>query len=65
MNFSPNNAIILGDSFTDIESSGKAGLTTCFVQYGIGKLKKTKAHFNISRFDELLDILSTNPTTYF
>lgn len=57
MKLLPEEVIIVGDNYTDIESGMEAGLTTCFVTYGIGQLKEIKPHFTINSLSELKTII--------
>ena len=54
----PENAIMVGDSYTDIIAGRAAETWTCAVTYGIGdtrRLLESEPDFVIDRFDELLE----------
>ena len=56
----PAKAIMIGDSYTDIEAGRSAGTYTCGVTYGIGSLsdlKNSKPDFLIDNMIQLLDIV--------
>ena len=56
----PREAIIVGDSFLDIQTGINSGILTCGVTYGIGKkedILALKPDFVIDRISKLKDIL--------
>ncbi len=57
MKVDKQKAIIIGDSFADIESANNAGIDSCFVSYGIGKLKDVKPLFSVSDIRDIINIL--------
>lgn len=50
---SPENALMIGDNYTDIESGSLAGIKTCFCKYGYGKLRSIKADYYIDLPSEI------------
>ncbi len=61
-NFSeyPKNAIMVGDSYTDVEVGRNAGTLTCGVTYGLGDVSKLLASvpdYVIDDIDKLTDII--------
>jgi len=57
LKLSPENVIIVGDNYTDIESGQNAGISTCFASYGIGKLRNTQPKYIINSLSELIPII--------
>jgi len=55
-----DNALMVGDNHTDILSGSRAGLKTCFCEYGYGKTGKSKPDFRISKFRDILTIITEN-----
>lgn len=55
----PADALIVGDSQTDIQAGVSAGVATCYVEYGIGNLGMSELHpdYRISTFPELISIV--------
>ena len=51
------DAMMVGDNHTDINSGRNAGVKTCFCRYGFGTLDATAADFEIDSFAELLSLL--------
>lgn len=54
--FSPSDALMIGDNYTDIESGFSAGIKTCFCKYGYGKLRTVQADFFVSSPSEIPSI---------
>lgn len=60
LKFSPPQSIIVGDSVYDIQAGKNAGIYTCGVTYGLGKIediKKEVPHLLINSLEELKDII--------
>lgn len=60
MGAGPEEAVMVGDSYTDIQAGKAAGMHTCAVLYGYGnkeKLKAQNADFSVHASTEMLDIL--------
>lgn len=58
MKAKPENSIMVGDSFTDIQAGKAAGMHTCAILYGYGdktKLKAEHADYSASATDEILN----------
>ncbi|HOJ38030.1 MAG TPA: HAD family hydrolase [Ignavibacteriales bacterium] len=53
----PENVLMVGDTELDIECGNKANTYTCYVDYGYGKLKTSKANYSLSYFDKILELL--------
>ncbi len=54
------NAVMVGDSYTDIEAGKSAGTYTCGVTYGLGnveKLREAEPDFVVSNLRHLLDYI--------
>ncbi|MCD8568761.1 MAG: HAD hydrolase-like protein [Geovibrio sp.] len=54
--FSVDDALMIGDNYTDIESGAGAGIKTCFCKYGYGKLRSVQADFFIGSPSEIPQI---------
>jgi phosphoglycolate phosphatase-like HAD superfamily hydrolase len=57
MKIDKQKAIIIGDSSIDIESANNACISSCFVTYGIGKLKNAKPQFTVSDIRDIVNIV--------
>ncbi len=58
LNSEPRNSIMIGDSDNDIIPANKLNMTSIFVNYGYGQLKKEiQPDFKINRIDSLKDLL--------
>ncbi|HEO64915.1 MAG TPA: HAD family hydrolase [Spirochaetes bacterium] len=57
MKLPPEEVIMVGDNYTDIESGHSAGVATCFCSYGMGELKSIEPQYRIDSFRGLKDIL--------
>ena len=53
----PEETIMIGDSYTDIDCGVAAGVKTCFCTYGYGKLGEHDADFTVNNPTEIIDIL--------
>ncbi|QAR33287.1 HAD family hydrolase [Geovibrio thiophilus] len=51
--FSPEETLMIGDNYTDIESGAGAGIKTCFCKYGYGKLRAVQADYFIDSPSEI------------
>ena len=51
------DAMMVGDNHTDINSGKNAKVKTCFCKYGFGTLDETVPDFEIDSFAELLSVL--------
>lgn len=50
-------AMIIGDHFTDIETGLRAGIRSVFCSFGMGYLKQNKPDFTIKRFSALKGLI--------
>ena len=60
MNAKPEESIMVGDSYTDIQAGKAAGMYTCAILYGYGdkaKLKAENADYSASAAKEILDFI--------
>ena len=60
MNAKPEDSIMVGDSYTDIQAGKAAGMHTCAILYGYGdkyKLKAENADYSASAAKEILDFI--------
>ncbi len=60
MGVSAEDAVMVGDSYTDIQAGKAAGMHTCAVMYGYGdkdKLKAQNASFSVNSCREMYDII--------
>ncbi len=57
MKLTPDEVIMIGDSYADVEAGMEAGVTTCFINDRLGKLKSIKPHFIINSLIELDKII--------
>ena len=60
MGFKPDQAIIIGDTWMDIESGINAGIATCGVTYGYGsreEVENSKPDFIIDKLEQLFDYI--------
>ena len=58
---SPEEAMIVGDSATDVQTGKNTGVTTVAVTYGIGdkqKMREANPEYTIDSFEQLWDIVS-------
>ncbi len=53
-----DKALMVGDNHTDILAGSRAGLKTCFCEYGYGKTGESKPDFRISKFQDILTIIN-------
>ena len=61
MNARPEESVMVGDSYTDIQAGKAAGMHTCAILYGYGdkeKLKAENADYSASAAKEILDFLN-------
>ncbi|MDH5680918.1 MAG: HAD-IA family hydrolase [Spirochaetota bacterium] len=57
LNVSPEETLIVGDSSNDIDSGHAAGVTTCFVTYGFGRVGTVEPDHTVHSFDEISNII--------
>jgi 2-phosphoglycolate phosphatase len=53
----PESSWMVGDNYTDMESGERAGVKTCFVTYGFGKLKQCNFDLSVNSLPELAAFL--------
>ncbi|MGC8650177.1 MAG: HAD family hydrolase [Hydrogenobaculum sp.] len=56
LNVHPENAIVIGDTYVDIESAKKSNCKSALASWGYVKLKDTKPDFILKSFYEIIDL---------
>jgi len=54
----PNGSWMIGDNYTDIIAARKAGMNSCFCNYGFGNKNDEKIFFKIDNFSEILQLIN-------
>lgn len=56
-NFSPEEILVVGDNYTDIQAAKNAGVRSVFAMYGFGKLNGINPNYSIKKFIYLKPLL--------
>ena len=54
----PENAVMIGDHVTDIQSAKNANIRSCFCKYGIGSLKGEKPDWSVQNVDLITQLFT-------